>query len=70
MSHDNGVESSSAAITKAEFNELMTATKGMHSNMEMIKRELSAEQEAADDRLMKRMRLTKGVEFKYKGNEK
>ena len=37
--------------------------------METIKRELSAEKEAADDRPVK-MQLTKGVKFKCKGNEK
>ena len=71
MAYGGGDESSSSsAVTKAEFNELMTAMKGIQSNMETMKRELSAEREAADDRLVKRMRLTKGVEFKRKGNEK
>ena len=35
-----------------------------------MKRELSSEREAADDRLSKKMCLTKGIEFKRKGNEK
>ena len=60
-------ESSSAAVTKAEFNELM---EGIQDNMSNMKRELSEDREAADDRLVKKMRLTKGVEFKRKGNEK
>ena len=69
MSHDDSGESSFAAVIKAEFNELMTAMKGIQSSRETMKMELSAEQEAAD-RLVKRMRLTKGVGFKRKGNEK
>ena len=68
MSHSNGGESS-ATVTKAEFNELMTAMKGIQSNME-TKRELSAEREAANDRLVKKMQFTKGIEFKRKGNER
>ena len=44
--------------------------KGIQSNMSKMKRELSEDREAADDRLVKKMRLTKGVEFKRKGNEK
>lgn len=70
MSHEDGGESSSAVVTKAEFNELLTAMKGIQNRMETMKRDLSAEHEAADDRLVKKMRLTKGVEFKCKGNEK
>ena len=70
MSHDDSGESSFAAVIKAEFNEFMTAMKGIQSSRETMKTELSAEWEAADDRLVKRMRLTKGVEFKRKGNEK
>ena len=70
MSHEDGGESSSAVVTKAEFNELLTAMKGIQNRMETVKRDLSAEHEAADDRLVKKMRLTKGVEFKCKGNEK
>ena len=69
MSHSDSGESSSAAVTKAEFNELMTAMKGIQSNME-TKRELSAEREAANDRLVKKMQFTKGIEFKRKGNER
>ena len=47
----------------------MATMKGIQRNMES-KRELSSEREAADDRLLKKMRLTKGIEFKRKGNEK
>ena len=47
----------------------MATMKGTQRNMESIKRELSSEREAADDRLLK-MHLTNGIEFKRKGNEK
>ena len=70
MFHDDSGESSFAAVTKAEFNELMTAMKGIQSNMEMMKMELSVEWEAADNRLVKKMQLSKGVQFKRNGNEK
>ena len=48
----------------------MTAMKGIQQNMESMKIELSAERHAADDRLLKKMRLTKGIKFKRKGIEK
>ena len=71
MSRTNGGESPfSAAVTKVEFNELMAAMKGIQSNMKTMKREFSVEREAADDRLVKKMWLTKGVEFKRKDNKK
>ena len=73
MSHPKEGESSSstaAGISKEEFTELMATMKGIQRNMESMKRELSSEREAADDRLSKKMRLTKGIEFKRKGNEK
>jgi hypothetical protein len=70
MSHPKEGESSSAAgVSKEEFSQLMAAMKGIQRNMESMKRELSTEWEEADDRLLK-MRLTKGIEFKRKGNEK
>ncbi len=71
MSHPKEGESSSAAgVSKEEFSQLMAAVKGIQKNMESIKRELSTEWEEADDRLLKKMCLTKGIEFKRKGNEK
>ena len=64
-----GETSTSAAISEAEFGELMVTTKGIQQHMESMQRELSEEREAADDRLIKKMRLTKGIEFECKGNE-
>ena len=58
---DSSESSSSAAVTKTEFNELMAAMKGIQSNMDTMKR---VKREAADDRLVKKMRLAKGIKFK------
>ena len=44
--------------------------KGIEDQMKSMKRELSEEREAADERLVKKMRLDKGVTFKKKGNER
>ena len=58
MSHPKeGESSSSAGVSKEEFTELVATMKGIQL-------------EAADDRLSKKMCLTKGIEFKHKGNEK
>jgi hypothetical protein len=71
MSHPKeGESSSTAGVSKEEFSQLMAAMKGIQKNMESMKRELSTEREEADERLLKKMRLTKGIEFKRKGNEK
>ncbi len=60
MSHPKEGESSSVAgVSKEEFGQLMVAIKGIHKNMESMKRGLSIEREEADDHLFKKMRLTK-----------
>ena len=56
-------------LLKLNSNELLTTMKGILNKMETMKRDLSAEHEAADSRLVK-MRLTKCVEFEHKGNKK
>ena len=61
---------SSGLVSKAEFEQLMSAMKGIEEHMKTMKRELADEREAADERLVKKMRLDKGVTFKKKGNEK
>ena len=71
MSHPKkGKSSSSAGVSKEEFTELVATMKGIQRKMESMKRELSSEREAADDRLLKKMHLMKSIEFKRKGNEK
>lgn len=62
--------SSAAAVTQAQFNQLMTAMNSVQSQMAQMKRELSEDREAADERLIKKMRLDKGLQFKKKSNEK
>ena len=65
MSCREGETSSSAANTKAEFNELISTMKGIQQNRESMKIELSAEQKSADD-----CTVYKCIEFKHMGNEK
>lgn len=61
---------SSGLVSQAEFERLMSAMKEIEDQMKSMKRELCDEREAADERLVKKMRLDKGVTFKKKGNEK
>lgn len=63
-------EGASAPVTKAEFSELLTAMNAVKDQMKEMKRNLSEERDAADERLVKKMRLDKGVQFKRKANEK
>ena len=63
-------EDSSAPVTKAEFSELLSAMNAVQNQMKEMKRNLSEERDAADERLVKKMRLDKGVQFKRKANEK
>ena len=42
----------------------------LRDEMQSLKRELSQDREAADDRLVKRMRMEKGPTFKKKSHEK
>ena len=57
-------------MTKEEFRELLSAMKGIQHKMEAMKRGLSDEQEATDERLIKKMQLNKGIHFKRKENER
>ena len=68
MSHGEG--ESSGSVSHAEFSQLLSAMKGIQDQMTAMKRELSEERDAADERLVKKMRLDKGIQFKKKGNEK
>lgn len=63
-------EGTSAPVTKAEFSELLSAMNAVQEQMKEMKRNLSEERDAADERLVKKMRLDKGVQFKKKANEK
>ena len=60
---------SSGLVSKAEFERLMSARRGIEDQMKSMKKELCEEREASDEWLVKKMRLDKGVTFKKKGNE-
>ena len=66
----SGEEDASAPVTKAEFSELLTTMNAVKEQMKEMKHDLSDERVAADECLVKKMRLDKGVQFKRKGNEK
>ena len=67
MAYESGEGS---GVSKEVIDQLMGAMKGIEDQMRSMKRELSDEREAADDRLVKKMRLDKGIHFKRKANEK
>ena len=54
-------EDTNALVTKAEINRLLEAMKGVEDQM---KREFSTEREAANESLVKRIRLDCGLVFK------
>ena len=63
-------EDSSATVIKAEFSELLLAMNAVKEQMREMKRDLSDERDAANEHLIKKIRLDKGVQFKQKVNEK
>ena len=60
----------STAVPTTEFGRLMEMMTGLQEQMSSMKRELSDEREAANERLVKRIKLDKGPTFKKKSNEK
>ena len=66
----SGSEDEAAPVTKAEFSRLLTAIAGIQDQMQSMKRELVEDREAANERLVKRIRLDKAPSFKKKGHEK
>ena len=66
----SGSEDEAAPVTKAEFGRLLTAIAGIQDQMQSMKRELVEDREAANERLVKRIRLEKAPLFKKKGHEK
>ena len=59
-------EAAPGAVTKAEFGRLLTAIAGIQDQMQSMKRELAEDREAANERLVKRIRLEKAPSFKKK----
>ena len=63
--------SGSSGITAAQLHELMSSMRqGIKDEMISMKREMSAEREAADDKLLKQIKLDKAPVFRKKGNER
>ena len=59
------------ALSAEQLAEVVRAVKdGLHEEMNTFKRELSDDREAADDRLLKKMKLEKAPTFKKKTHEK
>ena len=65
-----GSGESSSGVSKEEFDRLMSSMNDIKEQMSTWRKELSDERQAADDRLVKKMRMDKGIQFKRKSNEK
>ena len=66
-----GTPPSSSGISDAQLETLMaTMRQGMKDELTVMKRELSAEREAADEKLVKKIKLEKAPSFRKKGHEK
>ena len=63
-------EEGGAPVTRADFAKLFSALTAMESKVSNLKRELAEEQEAAHERLAKRMKLDRAPIFKKKAHEK
>ena len=63
--------SEASGVSKAEFDRLLDMMTGLQDQMSSMKRELSEEREASNERLVKRIKLDKAPVFKKKSrNEK
>ena len=60
-------DDSNAPVTKAEFSHVLTTMNVVKEQMREMKCDLSNERDVADECLVK---MDKGVQFKWKGNEK
>ena len=67
---ENTAAANQSPVAKAEFNRLLAAMEGVQEQIHTMKRELSTEREAADERLAKKIRLDRGMVFKKKTHEK
>ena len=62
---------STSGLTETQLASLMTAMRqGIKDEMVTLKRDLSNEREAADDKLLKKIKLEKAPTFKKKGHER
>ena len=63
--------SASAGVSADQFSALMAALReGIKDKMVTLKRELSAEREVADEKLVKKLKLDKAPVFRKKGHER
>ena len=65
-----GSGESSSGVSKEEFSRLMASVNDIKEQMMTWRKELSNERDVADQRLVKTMHLDKGIQFKWKSNEK
>ena len=72
MATDSGPSgASTSGLTEVQLASLMSAMRqGIKDEMVTLKRELSAEREAADEKLVKKIKLDKAPTFKKKGHER
>ena len=67
----SGASSTSSGVTAAQLAALTSSMReGIKEEMVALKRELSAEREAADEKLVKKLKLEKAPTFHKKGHEK
>ena len=66
-----GDSGSSSGVTADQLKELMASMRqGIRDEISSMKRELATEREAADEKLVKCLKLEKAPVFKKKGNER
>ena len=66
-----GDSGSSSGVTADQLKELMASMRqGIRDEISSMKHELATEREAADEKLVKRLKLEKAPVFKKKGNER
>ena len=61
MAEDENAAVANSPVTKAEFNRLLVAMEGVQEQIHTMKHELSTEREATDERLVKKIRLDRGM---------
>ncbi len=67
----SGAPPSTSGISNAQLETLMaTMRQGIKDELAVMKRELSSEREAADEKLVKKIKLEKAPTFRKKGHEK
>ena len=60
----------SSGISNTQLDSMTTIRQSLKEELSTLKRELSAEREAADEKLVKKLRLEKAPVFRKKGHKK